>query len=164
MYNGPEKPLGTTSQSVIVDRLLAGLPSAVTTRIPTQPSPRAVATHRPAATIPFRQTARFTRDTRRHPESTVGAWGRVMLALVAGIAITFWPYRMCGLPIAGYFAGTTVVLVAAVWGAAASWSKRAPIAHIVSLGVFIWALALAGDQLLQRTGYASVSASWTCSG
>lgn len=164
MYNGPNKPLGTTSQSVIVDRLLAGLPNAVTTRIPTQVGPRAVPAHRPAVTTPLRQTARFTRDTRRHPESTVGAWGRVFLALVAGIAITFWPYRMCGLPLAGYFAGTTVVMIAAVWGAAASWNKRAPVAHIVSLCVLVWTLALAGDQLLQRTGYASASASWSCGG
>lgn len=163
MYRESDKPLGTTSQSVIVDRLLAGLPHAHGPGAPAMRRPsHAAATHRPVASRPYYQTARFSRDPRRSEDTALGAWGRVLLGVLLGFAVTFWPYQMCGFPLAGYFVGTGTVMIAAFWAAATSWNRRAPVAHILSIGLLIWGMALTGDQLLQRSGYASAAAAWSC--
>jgi len=35
-------------------------------------------------------------------------------------------------------------------------------AHVVSLGLIVWGLVLAAQQVLPRIGYAAASASWRC--
>ena len=95
-------------------------------------------------------------------DTTSGSWARVALGIALGTAMVFWPYEMCGSGLAGYLGGTVVVMLAAIWSAAVAWNRRAAFAHVLSIGLLMWGLALAGDQLLQRTGYAYAQIGWTC--
>lgn len=96
--------------------------------------------------------------------SPTGVWVRAALgALLAG-AMLLWPYRTCGLPLAGYFVSTAVVVVTGVWAAYASWRRRMGFAHVLSVAVIFSGIALATFQVLPRVGYAAMQAAWGCPG
>jgi hypothetical protein len=74
-----------------------------------------------------------------------------------------WPYsHACGFQLGAYLAAVGVVILAAVWGGAFSWNNRLAVAHVVSIGVLGWGVALGAGQVLPRVGYASHSAAWGC--
>jgi hypothetical protein len=88
----------------------------------------------------------------------------VALGALLGALITQWPYpHGCGLPLAGYFAAVAMVMVAGTWAAAVSWSKRNPAAHVLSLVLVLWGIALVAERVLPRVGYAADRAGWACS-
>lgn len=97
------------------------------------------------------------------PPTLIGLWGRVALGISLGVMMTAWPYfRECGLPLFGYLGAVAAVVVAGAWIAATAWRLRNGAAHILALVLLLWGLALTADQLLQRTGYAAVPATWQC--
>ncbi|MDX1674303.1 MAG: hypothetical protein R3314_05805 [Longimicrobiales bacterium] len=93
-----------------------------------------------------------------------GVWGRVALAAALAGGLMLWPYRTCGLPLAGYMAAVAVSLVAGLWGAHAAWRRRMALAHGTAVVVVFIGLALAAHQLLTRVGYAAIQAPWGCGG
>lgn len=126
----------------------------------------------PGATRPSTMTAPLprTRPRRRPPPppppirlpSRHGVWGRVALVALLTAAVTQWPYRLCGFPLAGYLAAVTVVLVAAGWAAHASWRRRMGIAHIIAIVLIMAGATLTAMQILPRFGYAAVEMAWRC--
>jgi hypothetical protein len=95
--------------------------------------------------------------------SQAGLWGRVTLALALGVMMAAYPYfRECGLPLFGYLCAVAAVIMAGGWVAVLSWQMRNEVAHILSLALILWGLALVSDVLLPRTGYAAVPATWQC--
>jgi hypothetical protein len=95
--------------------------------------------------------------------SQAGLWGRVMLALALGVMMAAYPYfRECGLPLFGYLCAVAAVVLAGGWVAVLSWQMRNEVAHVLSLALILWGLALTSDVLLPRTGYAAVPATWQC--
>jgi len=96
-------------------------------------------------------------------ESRFGGWPWVGLALILGTALPFWPYaHACGLPLSGYLAAVGVLFVVAVRALMGTWSARQGFAHAVALGLVLFALALAAQEILPRVGYALRTATWTC--
>ncbi len=167
MYRESDRRLSTTSQSIIVDKLLSELPHV--------PVPRPPAVRRHTKTVltlaprgvasPFARRRQLTQvgRARTTDENTGrGVWARVALGITLGIAMAFWPYQLCSGGLAGYLGGTVAVMSAAVWSATVAWQRRAAFAHVISIGLFCWGIALAGDQLLQRTGYAYAQMGWVC--
>ena len=51
---------------------------------------------------------------------------------------------------------------AGLWGAVASWNRRAGWPHVVSLASLGWGIVLAVGELLPRVGYAVNKATWFC--
>jgi hypothetical protein len=95
----------------------------------------------------------------------LAVWVRVFLGVVLGLVITQWPYSSaCGSGLWLYLGAISTVVIAGAWGAAWSWRYRMGRAHAASLAVIYWGVMLVGNQVLQRTGYAAVSAAWTCGG
>jgi hypothetical protein len=89
-------------------------------------------------------------------------WARVALAALLCIGVSMWPYRLCGFPLAGYFAAVAAVLVASVWAAHGTWRRRMGAAHLAALGIVLAGLALAALEILPRIGYAPVDVTWGC--
>ena len=54
------------------------------------------------------------------------------------------------------------VVVAGMWGARVSWQSRLGFAHVIALGTILWGLALTGQEVLPRVGYARARAMWRC--
>ena len=139
-----------------VDRLLAqlahtGRPQAE------EPAPR-------RSTGGRRRVTRVSGSKTVSPAERAGLWARVALGALLGALITQWPYpHSCGLPLAGYFAAVAMVMVAGTWAAAVSWSKRSPAAHVLSLVLVLWGIALVAERVLPRVGYAADRAGWACS-
>ncbi|HEX7023361.1 MAG TPA: hypothetical protein VF187_00965 [Gemmatimonadales bacterium] len=91
------------------------------------------------------------------------AWVRVGLGVAVAYGVTFWPYaHPCGIPLYGYVAAAGGVVLAGLWGAATSWSRRLGLAHVVSLLVTLWGGALLGKAILDRTAYPAHRTTWTC--
>ncbi len=88
-----------------------------------------------------------------------------LVATLAG-ALVFWPYEArCGLGLAGYLAATGALVAGGVWSSVWSWRHRAPRAHVASLVLTLFGIALAGREVLPRVGYAQadpVRAGWSC--
>ena len=77
--------------------------------------------------------------------------------------MTAWPYfRECGLPLFGYLGALAAVVVAGGWIAVTAWKLRNGSAHILALVLLLWGLVLTADELLSRTSYAAVPATWMC--
>ena len=96
--------------------------------------------------------------------SPLGVWARAILGVVLAAALTQWPYRLCGLALAGYFTAATFVVTAGVWAAHAAWRRRMGLAHTLAIAVVFAGLALAAHQVLARVGYTAVQAAWGCPG
>ncbi|MBA3444444.1 MAG: hypothetical protein H0T58_06275 [Gemmatimonadales bacterium] len=149
----PSPRLEPDPMARVVDRLLAQLPGL---QAAAEPAP-----------APIRSSAgdiRTIANTRRsEPPSVIGLWARVILGISLGIMMTAWPYfRECGLPLVGYLCAVSVVVITGGWIAVTAWKLRNSGAHILALLLLFWGLVLGADELLSRTGYAAVSASWQC--
>lgn len=94
----------------------------------------------------------------------LGVWLRAGVGVVLAAAMTQWPYRLCGLPLAGYLAVTTVLAITGIWAGHAAWRRRMGAAHVVAIALVFTAFALAALQLLPRVGYGPVTLAWRCVG
>lgn len=99
-------------------------------------------------------------------KATAGVVLRLLLALAVAAGIVFWPYdARCGVGLAGYLAAVTGVALAGGWSAVWTWRHRTPRAHVLSIVVVAWGLALAAAEVLPRVGYAKADparALWVC--
>jgi len=100
--------------------------------------------------------------------TTFGVFARLVLAVILGLAMLFWPYSVrCGPGLFAYLFASGMVGVAGVWSAIWTWRHRAAQAHVLSLLLVVWGLVLAGLEILPRVGYASPTtshpATWMCS-
>ena len=100
--------------------------------------------------------------------TTFGVFARLMLAVVLGLAMLFWPYSArCGPGLFAYLFASGMVVVGGVWSAVWTWRHRSAQAHVLSLLLVLWGLVLAGLEILPRTGYAAPTsqhpATWMCS-
>jgi hypothetical protein len=137
----------------VVDRLLAQLPGLKGTAEPPAGARRSSATE-----IRVGGTGRLV-----EPPTVPGLWGRVALGLILGIMMTGWPYfHGCGLPLFGYLFAVGAVLVAGGWAAVTAWKLQNSVAHILALVLLFWGMVLAADEVLPRTGYAAIVATWQC--
>ena len=97
------------------------------------------------------------------------AWAKVLVAVGAAAGLMFWPWpARCGVPLIGFTAATGGVALLGLWSAAGTWRHRLGWAHIASLLVTAWGLALGAREVLPRVGYAVASverpAQWSCDG
>jgi len=139
--------------SHVVDRLLAQLPGL-------QGSSR---DYTPARGVTASAARNVTASSSFDPPSVVGLWSRVALGVSLGLMMLGWPYfRDCGLPLFGYLTAVFALLGAGVWTAVIAWDLRNPAAHIVSLLILLWGVVLVSSEVLPRTGYAAVTATWQC--
>jgi hypothetical protein len=136
----------------VVDRLLAQLPGlqgqVAPARMPLRPG------------VPVMVVGGGRSNIETKP---LGLWVRVLLGLILAVTMGWWPYsRDCGLPLVSYLAAVSVVLLAGLWSATASWKGRSALAHIISLTVILYGVLLTASELLPRTGYAVQRATWSC--
>ncbi len=90
-------------------------------------------------------------------------WTRAGLGTLLGVAVTQWPYlHECGFSLLGFVAALLVIVAAGVWASFWAWKMRMATAHLLSVVVAVWALALVANQVLPRTGYAGAQATWRC--
>ena len=148
------------SEAEIVDKLLKQLPhadptlGASTGQSSKQYTPRG----QMAAAKPIARP-----DLHMLPPSPLKTWAWAVLSLIAAVGLTQWPYaHSCGWGLLFYMTGVTTVLVAASWGAIASWQSHRAVAHIISLGVVAFTGVLFAREVLPRTGYARAEATWRC--
>ncbi len=97
------------------------------------------------------------------------AWLKVAVAVGAAAGLMFWPWpARCGPALIGFTAATGAVAVLGMWSAVGTWKHRLGLAHVASLLVVVWGLALGARELLPRVGYAiptaDRSAGWSCEG
>jgi hypothetical protein len=111
----------------------------------------------PPATKP--RSSGPTRSVAADPRWNVAAlWGRLILAVALGAAMTLWPYpHTCGWALLGYLGAVAAVLLAG-----ACWRMRHGVTHLLSLVLFYWGLVLAAEQVLPRIGYAADPGAWLC--
>lgn len=101
----------------------------------------------------------------RGPMRAGAVWSCVMLGVLLGAALPYWPYaRACGWWLLLYMTAVGTVVVAGIWGAHVSWRSRLGLPHIIAVCTVIWGLALTTHEVLPRVGYAKVRASWRCHG
>jgi hypothetical protein len=137
-----------------VNRLLAKLPEA---------DPGLVSGRAPTLRKPVPAAAPGTSPAGPTGAEWLGAWARVTLGLLVGAAMTQWPNaHECGFTLLSYGVGVATVLATGVWSSIASWKRRLAVAHVLSLLLIIWGLALAAREVLPRVGYASTPAEWLC--
>lgn len=133
-----------------IDKLMSNQPAALPAPAGSKAQPA-----RPAAPVP---------PPAATGKAAWGTWLRVLLGVLAGAALTQWPYaRQCGLGVLLYLGAVGVVTLAGLWGAVAAWRKRMGLAHAIALLVMLWGLILAAAVVLPRTGYARATANWLCS-
>ncbi len=90
-------------------------------------------------------------------------WFWASLAVALAIALPLWPYeRACGLRLGFFLGATGITLLAGLLGALAGWANRRGFAHVLSLVVLVWALAVAVSEVLPRVGYARETRTWLC--
>jgi hypothetical protein len=150
---GKEKERDWDREMAEVDKLLAKLPEA-------DPS-----LGRGAATVP--RTPRISGAGAAHPAtgagSVLGVWFRLGLGLVLGVGMAVWPYsHVCGFKLLFFGLGVGIVTVVGAWSAFASWKRRLGLAHLLSLALLAWGLALAAGVVLPRIGYAGQNGLWFC--
>lgn len=97
------------------------------------------------------------------------AWVKVLVAVGAAAGLMYWPWpARCGAPLVGFTAATGGVALLGVWSAIGTWRHRLGWAHVASLLVTMWGLALGAREVLPRVGYAVASAErpaqWSCDG
>lgn len=99
--------------------------------------------------------------------STLGVMLRLVLATALGVGMLFWPYAQCGPLLAAYLLGAGAVTVGGVWSAIWTWRHRAARAHVLSLTLVLWGVALAAMQIASRVEYGNTgqlvkAATWAC--
>ncbi len=97
------------------------------------------------------------------------SWLKVSIAVAAAAGLMFWPWpARCGLPLMGFTAATGGVAVLGLWSAVATWRHRLGLAHVASILVTAWGLALGAREVLPRVGYAIPTierpGQWSCEG
>ena len=79
------------------------------------------------------------------------------------VGVTQWPYdHACGMLLYAYLAAAGGVVLAGLWGAVTSWSRRMGLAHVISLLVTIWGAALLAQTVLDRSSIVRHPAGWVC--
>jgi hypothetical protein len=107
------------------------------------------------------------------PSMTAGAgkpwvsWLKVLIAVAAAAGLMFWPWPgKCGAPLMGFTAATGAVALLGLWSAVGTWRHRLGWAHVASLLVTVWGVALGAREVLPRVGYAVPTAErgagWSC--
>ncbi len=96
-------------------------------------------------------------------------WVKVTIAVAAAAGLMFWPWpARCGPPLLGFTAATIGVSALGMWSAVGTWRHRLGLAHVASLLVTVWGLALGAREILPRAGYAiptdARAAQWSCDG
>ena len=90
-------------------------------------------------------------------------WMRVLLTLALAVSLPFWPYaHACGLGLWLYLGAVAVTGLSGIWAALSAWRRRQGLAHLLSLLVVAWSLAVGARDVLPRIGYAKQSAAWRC--
>jgi hypothetical protein len=145
-----------------IDALLKKLPHAES-----EPPAPTVPSTRPAASPSVRSPAAAAPAARKPAapagRPALGVWAQVAAGVVLGGALTQWPYAAaCGWGLSGYVAAVVALLIVGGWCAMESWRSRLGAAHIVSLAIVFWGVALAAEVLLPRIGYAAEAATWRC--
>ncbi|MCA2991063.1 hypothetical protein [Gemmatimonas sp.] len=97
------------------------------------------------------------------------SWAKVLVAVGAAAGLMFWPWpARCGAPLIGFTAATGGVALLGLWSALGTWRHRLGLAHVASLLVTAWGLALGAREVLPRVGYAVPTAErpgqWSCDG
>jgi hypothetical protein len=97
------------------------------------------------------------------------SWAKVLVAVAAAAGLMFWPWpARCGAPLVGFTAATGGVALLGLWSALGTWRHRLGLAHVASLLVTVWGLALGAREVLPRVGYAVPTAvrpgQWSCDG
>ena len=88
---------------------------------------------------------------------------RLLLSVVLGVAMLFWPYdARCGLGLTGYLFAVAAVAAGGVWSAIWTWRHRTGPAHVLSILLIMWGLMLGATEVLPRIGYAKEALSWSC--
>ena len=148
-----------------VDRLLANLSHASLTSRPEAGPPDSAPAGTPAPNAATRRRPARTARARNAPTraDAIALWGRLLLGVSLGVAMTQWPYTHgCGAPLFGYMGAVAVVLLAGGWIAAVSWERRNGVVHILALVLVLWGIALTAERVLPRVGYAAEHAVWGC--
>jgi len=125
---------------------------------------------RPAAAPAVAAPARPSASASASVAPVVGAWrGWVKVAIAVGAAagLMFWPWPApCGAPLLGFTAATGAVALLGLWSAVGTWRHRLGLAHVASLLVVAWGLALGAREVLPRIGYATPTSDrgegWSC--
>ena len=110
---------------------------------------------------------REKRQVEQRETSTIGVFGRLVLATALGVGMLFWPYAArCGVGLFAYLAATAVVIGAGVWTSVWTWRHRSGKAHLLSLLLIVWGGVLGAIEVLPRVGYAKPTpvhpAYWMC--
>ena len=106
----------------------------------------------PARATPARQAAVAEQ---RRATNTFGVFARLVLVTLLGVAMPLWPYAaQCGVGLAAYLGATGVLALGGVWVAVWTWRHRAARAHVLSMLLVAWGVALAAAEVLPRVGYA----------
>ena len=110
---------------------------------------------------------REKRQVEQRETSTIGVFGRLVLATALGVGMLFWPYAArCGVGLFAYLAATAVVIGAGVWTSVWTWRHRSGKAHLLSLLLIVWGGVLGAIEVLPRVGYAKPTAVhpayWMC--
>lgn len=154
------------NDAAIVDQLLRKLraddPAPGRAPAPAAAAPvshRPVQHARPVARASLPAGSRAPADVR-----PAGAWVRVAVAVVGGVALTQWPYdHACGPGLLAYLLAVATVCVAGAWGAVASWKVHLAPGHVIALATVLWGLVLAAPEVVPRVGHAGAAApAWRC--
>ena len=99
--------------------------------------------------------------------STMGVMLRLLLAVLLGVAMIFWPYSArCGIGLFAYLGAVGVVMAAGVWTSVWTWRHRSARGHLLSLLLILWGGVLGAMEVLPRAGYATPTAQhpaeWLC--
>jgi hypothetical protein len=77
------------------------------------------------------------------------SWAKVLVAVAAAAGLMFWPWpARCGAPLVGFTAATGGVALLGLWSALGTWRHRLGLAHVASLLVTVWGLALGAREAL----------------
>jgi len=103
------------------------------------------------------------------PDGTWRSWLKVAVAVAAAAGLMFWPWpARCGLPLIGFTAATGGVALLGLWSAVGTWRHRLGVAHVASVLVTAWGIALGAREVLPRVGYAIPTlerpGQWSCEG
>ena len=139
-----------------IDKLIAKQPTA-------GPSGQGSAVRGGPAALPAPQRAAAPPVARGGREALV-TWVKVLLGVgVAAAVAVSWPYaHVCGVPLYGYLAAASGVVLVGLWGVVASWKSRMPLAHTLAFLATLAGAVLVGKVLVDRSSYPRQPASWSC--
>lgn len=141
-----------------IDKIIASGKTPVTSGPAPAALPAAPATARSA---PAAAAGPASPQTRRRDK--VGVWFRTLLGAAGAAALPFWPYgKSCGTLLFLYLLGTLGVSAAGIWAMRGAWLHRRGVAHIGGVLVLVTGLALAGIEIMHRTGPAAGRLGWIC--